>query len=146
MSAIIWVHADALSRHHPVFTEAPVDARVVYIWDAVDLARRNWSLKRCVFILECLADLDVEILQGGTGDVLAGLDADRIYTADTPDPYRRNAINALGATCTIVKSAPFVSVPDDTDMGRFFRFWNKAKTSALRPTQATPLDEGPKRD
>lgn len=137
MSAIIWVHADALSRGHPVFTEAPDDARAVYIWDAGDLARRDWSLKRCVFILECLADLDVETLQGDTGRVLAGLDAKRIYTADTPDPYRRNAIGALGTACTVVKPAPFVSVPDGTDMGRFFRFWNKAKTSALRSTQVS---------
>jgi len=138
VSAVIWVHADALSRRHPVFTAAPDDARVIYIWDADDLARRNWSLKRCVFVLECLAEMDVEILQGRTANVLKSLEADRIFTASTLDPASLKAIDELGDIVTVVQPDPFVTVPDGTDMGRFFRYWNKAKRSAMQPTSEGP--------
>lgn len=134
MSAIIWVHADALSRHHPVFYAAPTDARPIYVWDADDIARRNWSLKRCVFVLECLADMGLEILQGRTSDVLTSLGADHIFTAATPDPDRLEIIQTLEMGVTVVQPDPFVTVPNGTDMGRFFRCWNKVKPSAIRPT------------
>lgn len=135
MSAVIWLHADALSRQHPVFNEAPERARVIYVWDADDLARRGWSLKRCVFVLECLAEMGVEILQGRPLDVLTAMDVDRIFTPATPDPIRIEIIKALGAKISVVQSDPFVTVPDGTDMGRFFRYWNKAKRSAMQPTR-----------
>lgn len=136
MSTIIWVHADALSRRHPVFTAAPDDARAIYIWDADDLARRNWSLKRCIFVLECLADMNVELIQGHPVAVMAAMGAKQIFTAATPDPYRRDIITTLNPTITVVPNDPFVTVLAETDMGRFFRYWNKAKRSALRLTQS----------
>ncbi|MGJ8561122.1 MAG: hypothetical protein ACSHX3_12875 [Litorimonas sp.] len=135
MTAIVWVHADALSRQHPVFAAAPENARAVYVWDADDLAQRGWSLKRCVFVLECLADMNVDILQGSTVDVLSAIRADRIFTPATPDPHRLHVIDALTSRIVVVPSDPFVTVPEGTDMGRFFRYWNKAKRSALRPTE-----------
>lgn len=135
MTAIVWVHADALSREHPVFAAAPDDARAVYVWDADDLARRNWSLKRCVFVLECLKDMDVDILRGHPTAVLAAIDAEQIFTAATPDPYRLEIIATLKPKIVVVPPDPFVTVPEGTDMGRFFRYWNKAKRSAMQPTE-----------
>lgn len=133
MTSVVWIHAGALSREHPVFAAAPDGARAVYVWDADDLAQRGWSLKRCVFVLECLADMNVDILQGPTVDVLTAIGAERIFTAATPDSRRLNVIDMLVSKIVIVPSDPFVTVPDGTDMGRFFRYWNKAKRSALRP-------------
>lgn len=142
MSAVIWVHADALSRQHPVFDEAPEGARVIYVWDADDLARRDWSLKRCVFVLECLAGMEVEILQGRSLDVLTTIESDHLMTAATSDPCRMQVINALGIKITVVQPDPFVTVPDGTDMGRFFRYWDKAKRSALQPLQNRSIEQG----
>lgn len=142
MTAVVWVHADALSRQHPVFAAAPEGARAVYVWDADDLARRGWSLKRCVFVLECLAGMNVEILQGTTANVLATFGAARIFTAVTPDPRRLDIIETLAAKIVTVPPDPFVTVPDGTDMGRFFRYWNKAKRSALRPSDTNPITQG----
>lgn len=141
MSAIIWVHADALSHDHPVFSVAPVDARAIYIWDAEDLAQRDWSLKRCVFVLECLADLGVEIVQGRTTEVLVAMDADLIFTAATPDPDRLSVINALQDKVTIVPARPFTNIPAGADMRRFFRYWNKAKRAALQSTSPLSATE-----
>ena len=135
MSAIVWVHWDALASDHPVMTAAPEEARRVFVWDAQETARRDWSLKRCVFILECLEDLDVELLEGRPSDILNGLNATEIYTAYSPDPYIRVEIDRIEADVTIVKPQTFVSVPDSVDMKRFFRYWNKAKKSVLHLTE-----------
>lgn len=134
MSAIVWVHWDALSSVHPVRRAAPEAARVIYVWDAEEIARRDWSLKRCVFILECLEDMEVELLEGRPSEVLNGLNASEVFTAASPDPYIRGEIDQLDSDVTVVKAPPFVSVPDSVDMKRFFRYWNKAKTSVLQPT------------
>ena len=142
MSAIIWVHADALSRDHPVFEAAPASARAIYIWDAEELARRDWSLKRCVFVLECLAGMGVDIVTGRTADVLAAISAEDIFTAATPDPDRLSAISELGKKVTVVSGPRFATVPAGADMGRFFRYWNKAKRDALTPTSSRPAAEG----
>lgn len=142
MSAIIWVHADALSRNHPVFSAAPEDARAIYIWDAEDLAQRDWSLKRCVFVLECLADMGVEIVPGRTADVLSAMNGDEIFTAATPDPNRLSVIDALGDKITVIAAPSFAEVLAGADMGRFFRYWNKAKRTALRPTPPRIATEG----
>ena len=142
MSAIIWVHADALSRDHPVFEAAPSGARAMYIWDAEDVARRGWSLKRCVFVLECLAEMGVDIVTGRTAEVLAAISADDIFTAATPDPARLSAISGLGEKITVVSEPRFTTVPADADMGRFFRYWNKAKRDALKPTVSRSAAKG----
>ena len=134
MSAIVWVHWGALSSDHPVMSAAPEDARVVYIWDADEIARRDWSLKRCVFILECLEDMNVEILEGRPSDVLNGLNPSNVYTTTSPDPYIRREIDLIDAEVSVVKPQTFVSLPDDVDMKRFFRYWNKAKKTVLQPT------------
>jgi hypothetical protein len=142
MTAMIWVHADALSRDHPVFAVAPSGARAIYIWDAEDLARRDWSLKRCVFVLECLAEMGVEIVTGRTTDVLAAVSAENIFTAATPDPDRLSAISELGDKITVVSGPRFATVPAGADMGRFFRYWNKAKRDALKHTSPRSAAKG----
>ncbi|MEM7729372.1 MAG: hypothetical protein AAF311_08860 [Pseudomonadota bacterium] len=138
MSAVIWVHWDALSVAHPVFGTAPDGARRVHVWDSEEIARRDWSLKRCVFVLECLAEMKVEILEGKPAEVLDGLGADALYMADTPDPYLRKTVDAMKTGVTKVSEQTFTTLAEGADMGRFFRYWNKAKRSALRMTRDTP--------
>ena len=137
MSAVVWVHIDALSRDHPVFARAGEGARAVFVWDAADMARRGWTLKRCVFVMECVEDMGVEVIEGSYAEVLAGLGAGRILTADTPDPALRAAADAV-AGLERVPGRPLTDIPATTDMGRFFRFWNKARRSVLTPTAELP--------
>lgn len=132
MSAVIWIHFDAISRDHPVFDAAPEDARPLYIWDADDLARREWSLKRCVFVLECLQDMQADIVCGTPVKALDDLGATQIFTATTPDLALKQAIADLGDRVQLVDPPIFAAVPNGADMGRFFRYWNSAKRSALR--------------
>lgn len=139
LSPRLWVHADALSKAHPVFEAAPHDAEPIYVWDAQDVAQRQWSLKRCVFVLECLADMDVSIIEGRPEDVLRGRD---IYLAASVDPYIRGIISQLGPRAHVIADRPFAELPDDADMGRFFRYWNRVRSSAMRRTN-TVAEIGP---
>ena len=133
MTDLLWVHIDALGRGHPVW-DAAGEAHAVFVWDADDLARRGWTLKRCVFVMECVESLGVEVIEGRAGEVLAGLAPSRLFMAQTPDPALNAAAEASGAEVQVIADAPFSDVPRTTDMGRFFRFWNAAKRSALSPT------------
>lgn len=135
---VIWVHIDALSREHPVFKEAGEGARAVFVWDAGDFARRDWTLKRCVFVMECVEDMGVDVVEGPYAEALSALAPSAVFMAETADPALQAVADALDVHVTRVAEPPFSDVPATTDMGRFFRFWNKARRSALLPTAEQP--------
>ena len=59
---------------------------------------------------------------------------------ETPNPVFKEVITELKDThmVKVIADTPLVIVPDDVDLKRFFRFWNKAKKSALS-SRAGPL-------
>jgi len=145
----IWVHEDALSRNHLVFETAGENARAVFIWDSAYFERQAYSLKRLTFIYECLIDmqqggadgakLNLEVFHGDTETILRefciseGQENNPLYMADTPNLVFLKIANKLGQDIPVemVKNSPFIEVPDDVDMTRFFRFWNRSRRSAL---------------
>lgn len=136
----IWVHEDALSLNHPVFKSAGDTARAVFIWDEAYFKQQAYSLKRLTFIYECLIDLqeDVEVYHGDTETVVRSLFAEggpdgTLYVADTPNPVFLNIAAKLESyvSVKIVENTPFIEAPDDVDMTRFFRFWNRSRKSAF---------------
>ena len=131
MSALIWLHEDALRADHPVFKVAGEAAEAVFIWDDAYFQAQGYSLKRLVFIYEVLTDLNITCLKGETEAVLKDYAKGRaIFVPKTPNPAFQNIISRLDSV-TLVPDTPLVIVPDDVDLKRFFRFWNKAKKSAL---------------
>jgi len=137
MSALIWLHEDALRGDHPVFKAAGEDAEAVFVWNDAYFKSEGYSLKRLVFIYELLADLNVTCIQGETAQVLEGYSQGRdIFIPETPNPYFKAIISELrdNHNVTVAADVPLVIVPDDVDLRRFFRFWNKAKKSALSPS------------
>ena len=85
---------------------------------------------------------DLAIHEGRAEDLLprlaAASDAKRVLVPASPDPAIRAAVAALHRAApdvevTVVEDTPFVSLMNEPDLGRFFRYWNKAKKSALRP-------------
>ena len=126
--AIAWVHIDALDADHPVMDRAE---RAVFVWDAGDMARRGWTLKRCLFVHECVAEMGVEVIAGEAASVLRALDGP-IFAAETPDPALKAVMAALEIEA--VPGKPFSTLPPSTDMGRFFRYWNQARRSAMTHT------------
>lgn len=133
MTLLIWLHEDALTlpRHHTPFDHA----RQIFIWDEKHLTRNFYSLKRRVFLYECLIDVQVEIFQGDRLETLTALSAEHAHllTVDTPDP-------AFGALClklrdifelTCLSPTAFVQAQLPPVPPRFFKYWKKARPAAL---------------
>lgn len=138
MTDIIWINFDAMTLNHPVVDAGGPDAQAVFIWDDAEFNARDYSLKRRVFIFECAQDLGVPIYAGDPVDILSALAGEgTILTARTPDPYVRDVLADLRDTNTVrvIETPALAVVPEGTDTGRFFRFWNRAKRSALTHSQ-----------
>jgi len=131
---LIWVHEDAITLNHPVMVAAELGAQPIFIWDTNQHDRREYSAKRRVFIYECAHDLNIPIYAGDPYEILKALaNSGSIYTASTPDPYINAVISDLRADLDVITvDAPeLAQIPANTDTGRFFRFWNRAKKTAL---------------
>ncbi len=132
--SVIWIHEDAITLDHPAVTMAGEGAEIIFIWDTERHDEKAYSLKRRVFIYECALDLGVKIMAGHPYNVLRELVGEQtIYTAWSPDPDYREIIADLRDTheVKVIEAPGLVSVPDDVDTKRFFRFWNRAKKSAM---------------
>lgn len=137
MSALIWIHEDALRQDHPVYKQAGPGAEAFFIWDDAYFRSQGYSLKRLVFMFELLAEMDVTCLQGDSETLIRELAKGRpIYIPDSPNPEFIQIIEALKKDfdVTVVPDIPMVIVPDDVDLKRFFRYWKKARKSALTPS------------
>lgn len=136
---IVWVHEDALSQSHPVFSAAGT-ALAVFIWDNEYFKAQGYTVKRLLFIYECLLEMDVTILEGEMEPVLRDISQGNIYTAKTLNPYFLNILNNLkdASTVHITPDEIFSQIPYDTDMGRFFRFWNKGRKSMMKANAGLP--------
>jgi len=154
--SFIWINEDTLGINHPVFEAASRDAIAIFIWDQAYFQRQNYSLKRLAFIYECLIDLQqqidttqngslrLEVYEGDTQSVLQDIiysndgacddsAMNKLYVPGIPNPYVLDVIRLLGQDIkiAIIEPIPFMTVPDDVDMRRFFRFWKRARKSAL---------------
>lgn len=132
---LVWVHEDAISLDHPAVLAAGSTARPVFIWDAEEHDRRGYGLKRRAFIYECALDLNVPIYVGNAFEILSVLadGGDCIYAADSSDPYILGVLLDLrdGHKVEVLDTPRLARMPVNTDTGRFFRFWNRARKSAL---------------
>jgi hypothetical protein len=133
--SIIWLHDYALSINHPVFTIAPDNSRILYIWDNEYLKAENYSLKRLVFIYETLCSLPIEIFHGDTRSLLRQLDIATIYIPATPNILLQKIISDLAKTknVIVVPEEPFVVLKNNKEFTRFFSYWSQAKSSAFTP-------------
>jgi len=110
--------------------------------DLAWLRRERPTLKRLVFLLECLADVPgVEVIIGDPRIVIperaTAHGCDGVSLADTPCPLVRSAATEI-ATRLPVEVRPWPMFCDRsrvTDLGRFSRYWPQVKGSALEPTR-----------
>jgi hypothetical protein len=142
MVDLIWLHEGALRRTHPIFALTGKGAPALFIWDRDRFAAGHVGVRRQLFIHETLAELDVEIYEGDAADLmprlLAARGINRLLVPASPDPVIlkqiadiRQAMSAV--TVDLIEDTPFVTLTMEPDLGRFFRYWNKARKSAMRP-------------
>ena len=142
MADLIWLHEGALRRTHPVFTMADKGAQALFIWDSERFSAGHIGVRRQLFIYETLAELDVDIYEGDAAGMLprliAACGADRLLVPASPDPVLMKQIAEIrqampAVTVDLVEDTPFVTLNKEPDLARFFRYWNKARKSAMRP-------------
>ena len=140
---ILWIHGDNLNRHGPAFTAYPT-APALWVWDEALLRQWQISLKRIVFIYECLLDLPVVIRRGTLatelGRFAAEHETNQVVTAASPSPRFREIVTELeqrGLTVTILPERPFVKTDTQLDLKRAARYWRAVKQAALYP-EKTP--------
>ena len=141
MSDVIWMHDGALRAGHPMFAQHP-EAKAVFVWDPSYFTAAAMGLKQLVFIYEALIHLPVEIIKGDTATVLAALAGEdgRIITAATSAVELNQVIAGLNQNhrVTVVADEAFAHLKGSPDLRRFFRYWNKAKSSAMQHHGGTP--------
>ena len=142
MTALVWLHEDALRQDHPVYTAAGEDVISYFFWDENYLQEMDYGFKRLVFIYETLCELPVNIIHGSTVEGLSKLaenqSCEKIYIPATPNPVLQEIIAELQdrLPVVVVEETPFVSLTKDLDIKRFFRYWKKAKKLAMQPTDS----------
>jgi hypothetical protein len=131
---IVWVHGDCLSPEGAALSAYP-DAPAIWVWDEALLTEWQISLKRIVFIYECLLELPVTIRRG---DVVAEVvafarerGADGVVTVESPSP-RFKAIcsdleKALSVKVDVRSPDLFVNYDGYIDLKRFSRYWRTAQ-------------------
>lgn len=132
MKQVVWIHGDCLSPYGPALEQAP-DAPALFVWDDALLAEWQISLKRIVFIYECLLSLPVTIRRGDVAEQLAAFvqehEADTVVTTESPSPRFAQIctdLRARGLTVEILDIEPFVVILEAVDLKRFSRYWRKA--------------------
>lgn len=131
---IVWVHGDCLSPKNPALQEYP-DAPAIWVWDDALLEEWNISLKRIVFIYECLLELPVTIRRGDVVKKVVAFaqeyGADGVVTVESPSPRFEMICNAIQDTSSLEVEVwlpePFVNYDGYIDLKRFSRYWRVAQ-------------------
>jgi hypothetical protein len=130
--AVVWVHGDCLRPTNPAL-EAYPDAPAIFVFDEALLAHYQISLKRIVFMYECLLELPVTIRRGDMAKALLSFAAEhgatRIVTSDTPSPHFAAVCKALRKRLPVevLDEPPFLDYDGELDLGRFSRYWRVAQ-------------------
>ena len=67
---LLYIHDKGLGDNQPIFSRMAPNSRTLFIWDDAYFKKRNYSLKRLVFIYETLTTMPVEIVHGKTLDIV----------------------------------------------------------------------------
>lgn len=133
---IVWVHGDCLSPGGPALLAHP-DAPALWVWDDALLDEWGVSLKRVVFIYECLLELPVAIRRGDVATELLAFarehGAGRIVTAESPSPRFAAICAALERELAveILPVEPLIAYTGRLDLRRFARYWQVAQRYAF---------------
>lgn len=137
---LVWLTLDAAAAESPAAAAFP-EAPRVFVIDPAWLHDERPSLRRLVFLVECLAEAGpVELWLGAPTTVLrdraAAHGCDAVAVAAGPCPRNRRAEAELASSVTMVRvpEPRFCDRSRVRDLGRFSRYWNAVSASAMQPT------------
>jgi deoxyribodipyrimidine photo-lyase len=139
---LLWVHTDSLNPDSAMVRDH-IGRPSVFIWDTEWLAKSHISLKRIVFLVECLQEMatGLELRQGDVATELVSAarahGADYIVAQRTPDSRLRLAASKVERHLPVVwyDPPPFVESRRELDLKRFSRYWQRAQASAMQRTR-----------
>jgi deoxyribodipyrimidine photo-lyase len=138
---LVWLTLDSASAVGPAVLLHP-DAPRLFVIDVRWLAEERPSLKRLVFLFECLADVPgLEIRVGDPAVIVPerarSSSCDGVVHAATPCTRVRRASGHIAEMLPVaaVPWPPFCDRSRVEDLGRFSRYWQKVSRSALQPTR-----------
>ena len=139
-NSIIWLHEKALSTNHPIFQDFTQSTSVIHIWDNDYLKKRNYSLKKLIFLYETLCSFPVEIIEGNTLKILQSFNVEKIFIPQTPDSHIRAIVERLstGKTVVEVPETPFCHLNLPKRKDRFFNYWKIAKKQVFLKNGGIP--------
>ena len=137
---IVWVHGDNLSPRNPALA-AHSGSPAIFVFDDEYLKTQKISLKRVMFLYECVMELPVTIRRGDVAEQILAFAAEngatRIVTVDSVSP-RFGAIRDTlrkrvqsPAHLEVMPSEPFVSYQGKLDLKRFSRYWSAIRDLAM---------------
>ena len=133
---VVWLHGDNLNLHGPALAHYP-DAPAVWVWDDALLDQWQISLKRILFIYECLLDLPVEIRRGDVADEVLRFarkhNAEHVAVAESPSPRFREIGREIqeSLSVSVFAEEPFVEYEGKLDLRRHSRYWKATKKQAF---------------
>ena len=150
---IVWVHDGALSPENPALKAWP-GAPAVFVFDRLHSRSASegngeppWSLKRLLFVYECLLELPVTIRPGdGAEAVLAfarRCGADGVVSSGSVDPHvlRIQAQIRSELPLQVLEPEPFVHLSPDQERhqpSRFSGHWRRTVEEVWRQARLTP--------
>lgn len=132
----IWVHGDCLSPANPALARYP-EAPAIFVFDDELIDGLGISLKRLVFIYECLLEMPVTIRRGDVAAEVTGFAgahcADRVITTASPSPRFRTIKSAIERSLPVevMPVEQLVNYGGELDLGRFSRYWRTAEPFAF---------------
>ena len=135
-AAMVWVHGDRLSPTGPALAANP-ESPAIWVWDDALIDHWNLSLKRLVFLAECLHELPVIQHRGNVvAEILAFASAhgaSRIVTTESPSPRFAGIVHLLRQELPvdILPLDPFLAYSGPLDLARFSRYWRVAQRYAF---------------
>ena len=138
---LLWLHTDSLNPEMPMLRKH-AGSPAVFIWDTEWLATSRISLKRLVFLAECLQEMPgtVALRAGDPATELRAAaqasGATYILSQRTPDPRLQAAARLLEPDLPViwVDPPPFINGTRPFELKRFSRYWQRAQSSAMQPT------------
>jgi hypothetical protein len=140
---LVWIHGDCLDPQGPAIKAHP-DRPRVFVFDDRVIERYRVSLKRIVFIYECLLEIEgIEIRRGEIVSELVAAAAEHeariVVTVESVAPRFASICQELrrrhGLVVEVLPLEPFVSMAkgeaERLDLKRFSRYWQPIKRRAL---------------
>ncbi|MEM9187138.1 MAG: hypothetical protein AAGB00_11650 [Planctomycetota bacterium] len=132
---ICWLH-DEMLRADVI----PAGTPSLFVFDEAWIADERLSLKRVVFMYECLLEIPgVEIREGDVVTEVEQFAADHgaatVVTQASPLPRIKRQLVRLadaGLTVDAGPPEPIASLPDGADLKRFSRYWRKVEKQVMR--------------